>query len=149
MVIKNAVGGWVHLIELNVKLGPNQIVDLDFICSREEQNASKELKRAISRKFVTVENTQNVSRQHFQVTRAPSLAREFNSTLRKAVFLKVDIPINPSHKYFVMRDVDSKLVMVRAATDVALLGAIVREERDVKVVQAAHMKLQELVARNP
>lgn len=149
MVIKNAVGGWFHLMELNVKLGPNEVVDLDFICSRDEQNASKELRRAISRKFVTVENIQLTPHHHFQASSMVlSSARQYNGPIRKAVFLKVDIPINPTHKLFAMRDADSKLAIVKAATDVTLLGTIVREERDAGVVQAAHQKLQELVEHN-
>lgn len=149
MVIKNAVGGWMHLMELGIKLCPNQVVDLDFFCSREEQEASKELSRAISRKFVTVEDSSNVSHQHFNVNSiAPSLARQSTGPLRKAVFLKTDIPTNPAHNVFALRDTPSKLAMVRIATDVSLLNTVIREERDATIVRAAHTKLQELVEQH-
>lgn len=149
MVIKNAVGGWMHLTELGVKLGPGQMIDLDFFCSQEEQDVSKELKRAISRKFVTVEDPKNVPHQHFYVNSiAPSLARKSTGPLRKAVFLGTDIPVNPSHKVFALRDVPSKLAIVDAATDASLLGTIIREENDAVIVRAAHAKLQELVEQN-
>lgn len=149
MVVKNAVGGWFHLVEFNIKLGPNQVIDLDFICSREQQQASKELKRAISRKFVTIETAQTIPQQHIQTLDIVSfLTQKTKNFLRKAVFLRVDTPIDPPWDLFVMRDTDSKLAMVKLATDVTLLGTIIKEEQDAVVIQAAHVKLQELVEHN-
>jgi len=146
LVIQNNVGGWVEFTEFALKLGPGQVVDLDFYLSKQLQETSKELKRAISRRFVTVVKSQGGPRRHFHIGGAePAIPHLDVKALRKALFLKTDIPVNPAYDLFVMRDPQSKLAMVRLANDVKLLNTVIRREQDAGVVRAAHAKLQELV----
>lgn len=136
----------MRLTEFGIKLGPGQVVDLDFYCTRQQQEKSKELKRAISRRYVKVVNLQEVSPKHFHVGGVVSSPmRSAVRSLRKAIFLRTDIPVNPIYNFFVMRDFNSKLAIIKLATDVKLLNTIIRRETEARVSKAAHKKLQELV----
>jgi hypothetical protein len=150
LVIKNTVGGWLKIEELGIKLGPGQLIDLDFCCSRQTQESSKELKRAISRHFVRVilDGVGQVAHTYegsIGIGSVMSFPQQEQSTLRRAVFVRTDVPVNPSYEDFVMRDLPSKLAMVITINDPKLLGTVIRGEENAQVVQAAYKRLQGLV----
>lgn len=151
MVIQNEVGGWCNILELGVKLGPGQIVDLDFYCTREVQRTSKELKRAISRRFVKVIDAEAIpqgTHLHESSTDPGEVIaanQPSGAAVRRALFIRTDIPENPPYKAYALRDTPSKLAIIKLATDTGLLDTIVRKEQHVRAVRAAYDRLQELV----
>jgi len=151
LVIQNAVGGWFEIPELKVKLGPKQLVDLDFFCPRAEQESSRELKRAISRGFVKVLDSSGVSPKvtvHSYGNRSLSdiLGDVGRDACRQAVLVDISTPLNPPYNTFAMRDVQSKMSIIDTTSNLGLLREVLKKEQNVTVVEAAREKMNMLTS---
>lgn len=153
MIIQNAVGGWFKILELDLTLGPGQVVDLDFYCSRQEQKSSKELQRAITRRHIKVlkpdELPQGAVLQVY-LPGSPPPSKQTLQGIHPLVLVRTDVPESPTYESFMMRDLHGKLSMLRKTSSVGLLQGIVRGEQNPVVLRTAYKKLQELTGRiNP
>jgi hypothetical protein len=87
MTIKNNTGGYMKISDLGITIGPSRTIDLDTLCTPEAQQDSNDLKKLISRCFITRVGASSFKQADFTASANSFTKATEVGGLRKVVFI--------------------------------------------------------------